>query len=321
MDWIEYIASVKAIGFDYDAQPKVEATACNVCGGSEFAPWMNVDRNGFGVETVVCVKCGLVFANPRMTPEAFGEFYATGTYRRLSEAYCGAAIKEGETLGDSDKERTGLIASLVEVFNGDVERLRGGVAVDVGGDSNAMGEYLRDSLDMTVTVIDPAAKIDDTSDGITIIAQTAEEWEPEEATADFIICLRSVEHLDDPSRVMRTIRKALKPDGLALISVVEFDGIWNKCHSQRQAPAPFATKIDHPYSFNRASFALLLLRNGLSPRGKAAVRAQSQYVICEPIAPVNAMIADGNVSDWLDSLGLYRYAYRNYGGSNGHSAK
>lgn len=311
MDWPEFIETVKTLGFDYESQPKTTAHECNVCGETEFAPWLDIDRYGFGVKTVVCVKCGLIFANPRMTAEAFHDFYASGMYRRLSDLHHEANEGIAPNRADERAEDLRLMDGLHVIFADSLKAVCGGQAVDLGGDTGTVAGYLRDELDMQVSVIDPAAPG----------SQSAEDWRPEPASADLVVCLRSVEHLDDPATVMRQVRRALKPGGLFLLSVVRFENLWQDHLADEAAPAALATKMDHPYSFSKPAFLAMLLRAGLKPRSRGAKRAQSDYLLCGPCDPLDVIPQPALVELWLAKLGLYRAALRHYGGRNGHGTQ
>ncbi|MGV3589345.1 MAG: class I SAM-dependent methyltransferase [Adhaeribacter sp.] len=55
---------------------------CAICESQEFEILAEKDRYGLFFPVVVCRKCGLVQTNPRMTQEAYNEFYDK-EYRRL----------------------------------------------------------------------------------------------------------------------------------------------------------------------------------------------------------------------------------------------
>ena len=52
-----------------------EKVPCCVCGGHDFEALSEKDRYGLYAPVVICVDCGLVQTNPRMTEEAYQQFY------------------------------------------------------------------------------------------------------------------------------------------------------------------------------------------------------------------------------------------------------
>lgn len=67
----------------FEYRPAITLTACDLCGGSNLRPIAHSDRYGLPVQTTLCETCGMLQINPRMSAAQYGEFYATGTYRRL----------------------------------------------------------------------------------------------------------------------------------------------------------------------------------------------------------------------------------------------
>jgi SAM-dependent methyltransferase len=63
-----------------------EFVPCALCDeGSKFKLLFTSDRYGIKQSTVICRKCGLVFANPRGTETQYGHFYESNLYRLLYE--------------------------------------------------------------------------------------------------------------------------------------------------------------------------------------------------------------------------------------------
>jgi len=52
-----------------------ENVPCCVCGGENFELLSEKDRYGLYVPVVICKDCGLIYTNPRMTQDAFNQFY------------------------------------------------------------------------------------------------------------------------------------------------------------------------------------------------------------------------------------------------------
>jgi len=59
-----------------------EDVPCCVCGGENFELLSEKDRYGLYVPVVICKDCGLIQTNPRMTQDAYNQFYEL-EYRKL----------------------------------------------------------------------------------------------------------------------------------------------------------------------------------------------------------------------------------------------
>src|ERR1039458_2116410 len=53
-----------------------ESVPC-LCGSCDFTLLASYDRYAMRQSTVVCVGCGLIQSNPRMTPQAYADFYSS----------------------------------------------------------------------------------------------------------------------------------------------------------------------------------------------------------------------------------------------------
>src|SRR2546427_12286919 len=49
--------------------------SCCICHGDTFETLATRDRYGLRLHVVICVNCGLIQTNPRMTEASYGEFY------------------------------------------------------------------------------------------------------------------------------------------------------------------------------------------------------------------------------------------------------
>jgi len=56
-------------------QPTLEATACPACGSAHAHPIFPQDRHGLGLATHLCLRCGLLYLNPRPTASSYAQFY------------------------------------------------------------------------------------------------------------------------------------------------------------------------------------------------------------------------------------------------------
>ena len=63
---------------------ETEKVPC-LCGSEKFNLVASVDYFSFSQNTVICVNCGLIQSNPRLTQKSYKEFYTSDTYRLCYE--------------------------------------------------------------------------------------------------------------------------------------------------------------------------------------------------------------------------------------------
>ncbi len=61
-----------------------ESVNC-LCGSLEFDLIASVDRHSMRQKTIMCVRCGLIQSNPRMTDKEYAKFYSSDMYRLCYE--------------------------------------------------------------------------------------------------------------------------------------------------------------------------------------------------------------------------------------------
>lgn len=100
----------------------------------------------------------------------------------------------------------------------------GGTVLDVGCGNGVISRYLG-SKNYTVLGIDIDQKTIDRAQSLNIYAnvsfkvKSAEQLIAEALHYDAIICSEVLEHLDNPSSLLRTLNKSLKEDGILIVTV------------------------------------------------------------------------------------------------------
>lgn len=61
--------------------------SCISCGSNKKTEIFTNEYHGIKQSTVMCINCGMVFSDPRMTPESQDEFYSSDIYRLLYDTY------------------------------------------------------------------------------------------------------------------------------------------------------------------------------------------------------------------------------------------
>ena len=71
--------------FEKDLSYKYEEIDCPICFNSEHKVLFKNDRHKIKQKTVVCLKCGFMFSNPRMDYDSIKKFYNSDSYRFIYE--------------------------------------------------------------------------------------------------------------------------------------------------------------------------------------------------------------------------------------------
>ena len=286
---------IAAVGFDYEAQPKQYAPTCNLCGAGKWHVVHGYERAGYPALTVACRHCGLVCLNPRMTREAYAEFYQ-GWYRAIVSAFSGKPSTP-EDLAQQQHDYSCLLADFV------AEHIQPtfSTLIDVGGSCGVLASIFAERFNLTATVLDPAP--DELAQaelhGCRTIAGFIEDYEPTEKF-DLVTMIQTADHLLDLHASLRKLRRLMSLDGILLIDIVDF----LKMHELFGIEA--ATKIDHPYSLTDETFTCYLSRVGLSvlKRGRTTDKRHIIYV-CKKANPLpDAMPPDSFVEYLFNRLGV-----------------
>ena len=227
----------------YDAAPKVNVVNCNLCGALVRRKAEIWDRYHLPVTLITC-DCGLRFLSPRMTDEAYAEFYRDGHYRELVTRFVGRPVNHLTI--ESDQKR--YAAKLSQFLAPYMDPLRSGLLLDVGGSTGVVAERLMNDFDLDATVIEPSAlEAGRARDrGIAVAQVPASEYANGGNRYDLITLCRSVDHLLDIMGDLKRIAGWLKPAGLFFVDFVNVDQI----------------KIDHPFYLTRKTMAEYLRRAG-----------------------------------------------------------
>lgn len=166
---------------------------------------------------VRCLDCGHIYLNPRPAPEAIGVIYPPA-YATFSGKFSGSAIqrvKNGVTFGRLRKivGRLSPHMRIIDIGCGDGEllltireHLRHG---ELFGLDWKFPQNVRDRLE---------------GHGIHLVEARMEEAELPAAHFDLVVMNQLIEHLWDPRAALASIRHALKPTGLLLLSTPNIDG-------------------------------------------------------------------------------------------------
>lgn len=219
---------------------------CNLCNSTEFDVLSTLDRDGKYLRTVICKDCGLVWSDP--FPLNPTEYYQKD-YRILYKGTFEPKIKH---IYRAAKTALNRYQGLKEYLNGKQDVLE----IGSGGGEFA---YLLTKLGFSVRGIEPNEGYGNYSKseyGLDVQIGFAQNTEFAPESFDFITTSHVLEHVDDPTLVLKKIHGWLKKDGLLAIEVPNIEAT---CQSPKST---FHTA--HLFNFNQATLALLAEKSGFT---------------------------------------------------------
>lgn len=221
---------------------------CNLCDGTEVEQVGSIDRSGHPLRTVICRNCGLVWTDPRPSPEETRRFYAE-EYRLAYKAAYTPKPKHAyrETL--RALERVKGISSILKPGDSVLDVGCGGgffvYALTQHGmhargiePNKGFAEYARNELKMDVQ---------------NIFLQDASF---PEATFDVVTLNHVLEHVEDPRATLVRLSQWIKPNGFLVVEVPNVEATY---HSPRNR-----FHIGHLYNFNPYTLEEIGRRAGLT---------------------------------------------------------
>ena len=280
-------------GVHYGALPKLEIP-CACCGGRIFRIATRGDRYGFGLTTVVCKQCGLIFTNPRPSDEWFKEFYRDH-YRKYYEdvAEPDDAYLSREWIQGRHRRNVKFLQTLVP---------RTGALLDVGCAEGTFLHLFQEAFPQwQIQGIEPSSSFSQFARqhyGLSTVRTTT--FEELDALPDHSFGLITVnhvlEHLLDPNFLFSRVRRLLAPDGLLFIDVPDSEGT---------AAGLWRLHIGHVYHFTEPTLRNFLAKHGFdhvaTARGDENPRPWTLQVLARvgPRLPSNwqaAAVDDGAIA-------------------------
>lgn len=231
---------------------------CNLCGSQSVEEIRSKDRHGARLRSVICLRCGLVWTDPRPSPEQVREFYAH-EYRL---DYKGAYHPQAKHIYRSSK---------VAAYRCDVlrELLTPGCRVlDVGAGSGVMVYVLR-ALGYAATGIEPNEGYANYATdvlGVPVSQGFFQDAALLPESQDVVTIFHAFEHLENPTRMMQDACRWLRKGGFLLVEVPNVEAVCQQPHTQFH--------IGHLYHFGLATLGMMgrsagcdIVRGFTSPDG------------------------------------------------------
>lgn len=239
----------------------LEYTNCNFCNSDEYIPLYQIPDLLLGDVSnkftfVKCVHCGLIYQNPRVTKQDIMKFYPDSY-----ESYQSINLKTSWLMGKI--LRYGLQKRKRFVLN---YRSKGRL-LDIGC---ATGDFLDEVSHYGnntqwelygVEISKYAAELASKKKYLKIFNATLEECGFPDHYFDVITLWDVLEHLYDPAGSLSEIHRILKPGGILVIRVPNFNSLDRIIFKSEWAgwDAP-----RHLYVFSKSTIAAYLDRNGFS---------------------------------------------------------
>lgn len=282
---------IRALGYDYGIQAKVSIKNCNLCGNTYFVQIGITDRYGYSANSFACAQCGLVFLNPRMTPEGYAQFYSK-IYRPLVSAYHGRLIDAKNI----QQEQRAYAAERAEFLAPYMENLAG-TLLDIGGSTGVVAKHFVDRFCFKARVLDPSG--DELREaeklGLETVQGLFEENDFGKEKFDLILLCQTIDHLSDIAATLEKVHSCLSKHGVFFVDIVDFRAAYLRYWNTSEA-----IKIDHPYYLTQESAEAFLRRKGfvIFRKGYAADHLHVNYV-CGLGQPKNDLLPSSASVDHL----------------------
>ncbi len=221
-------------------QELMETVNCNLCGASDqrivyAKPDEHYPRDEW-FTVVECLNCGLGFLNPRPTPEEIGQYYPAGYY-------------EYDQRDPDFHERRYEIEA--DVIRGKIPDGKGRSLLDLGCANGNFPRYMK-RLGWEVEGVEVSANSEEIKD-FKVYREPFPELSIDGPYYDAITAWSVLEHLHDPLAHFQKAARLLKPGGIFVFVVPNFDSL--SSHSLFREDTP-----RHLFFFTRRTISEFLAR-------------------------------------------------------------
>ena len=228
---------------------------CLVCGEDSHTVLDNEGRHGLKITNVSCNGCGFVFANPQLDEEenkAFYELLYRAFFHGADESldinsYIQNQLLKGEKIYSNLEKYDILRNKNIKIF-------------DIGCSAGGILRFFKEKGFQNIYGIEPhkkLAKYAVNDLGLNVKQGFIDDLEIEKY--DLIIMRDVLEHLLDPNKGLRRIRKLCHRD---TILYIDTNNLWVPLHAWKKYNYHF--HFAHPYTFSIISLTNILNKNGFS---------------------------------------------------------
>jgi 2-polyprenyl-3-methyl-5-hydroxy-6-metoxy-1,4-benzoquinol methylase len=235
-----------------------------------------------------CLRCGLVFLNPRLSPEGLSRFYGEDTF---SKDFRGAATPDEEALRQSDQramERLGHLRGYLQPQSR---------VLEIGC---SCGSFLQALVNegFRACGIDPSKGYAEyaQSQGLEVYVGNFPDDLPEMPAFDAVAIFHVIEHCHSPRETLTAIRELLTDEGRLLIEYPDVE----KALERRKLRSTYFQK-SHLHDFSEATMTALLQQAGFSVvhavRGKPFPYDKNMLLVAEKTEPVALQLRSESLND------------------------
>lgn len=218
-----------------------EAVSCNLCGSNQPVLLFNNDSHGYGLNTVCCSCCGLVYLDPRPTAQEYENLYQ-GLYEKLYPR-----ARFSGSLGEAIAAKR--LAWYAGYLTPGIELL------EIGPGSGAFLHAVQKKVPgAAVFGIEPSPEAVKAclERGLEVQSGYINNFSGPE-TVDRIAAFHVLEHALGPTALLRELWKRLRPDGLLFAEAPNILGQWRGLGM---------IHIAHPYQYSPNTFRALIEKTG-----------------------------------------------------------
>jgi 2-polyprenyl-3-methyl-5-hydroxy-6-metoxy-1,4-benzoquinol methylase len=219
---------------------------CNLCDSTSFDVLSNRGRDGKYLRTVICKGCGLVWSDP--FPIDPTQYYQKD-YRILYKGTYSPKIKHIYRAAHVALDRY----QRLKTYLADKQKV---LEIGSGGGEFA---YLLAQKGFQVAAIEPNEGYGNYSKdqyGIDVQIGFTQNLDFPAQSFDFITMSHVLEHVDDPTQVLKKLNGWLKTDAILALEVPNVEAICQSPNSTFHAA--------HLFNFNQATLALLVEKTGFT---------------------------------------------------------
>lgn len=229
-----------------------ENIKCAICGVDDARILFTKGDLTADIINVVCKRCGLVYMNPRPTPEAYRQFHVEDFLRERHGLV--SAEKLAPKVKGSDLKMKSEVAGFI------ASNLKPGAKVlDVGCGFGTLLNILKNKYQAAVQGIELATVDVEAAKsfyGLDLFAGSLREFSLKylDQKFDCIILHHTFEHMSEPRAELATMRGMLAPGGVLYI------GVPNVMNLKKRPEIFF--QMGHPYSYSPSTLQKILSLEG-----------------------------------------------------------
>ena len=222
---------------------------CNLCGARDIEELSLRDRRGGYLRTTICRKCGLVWSNPRPPEETVKRYYSR-EYRLDYKGRSTPSLRQTARSGLGAVNRYRALNAFLRPDD---------VIFDVGAGGGEFVYMLR-QLGFDARGIEPDeqyAKNAREALGVPVETGFVQTLSFPANSFTVMTMYHTLEHVEDPSAILSTLRRWLTPGGLLIVEVPNVEAT---CHAPNHR-----FHFAHFYSFNCLTLEAMGRKVGLVP--------------------------------------------------------